>query len=150
MLGCDEKQEALGRNEKMMPVMAHVCASPLSWQWTGSSQNPRSSYIYVKCPLLVLISFVPITLTAAYVKRNVDPENHKAEHWGYHAPHRSWYFCPTHALRVAPPADQASFPPLDPYRDMEIESRGGRARRRDRTQEWLQTHRYGFRVWLVR
>jgi hypothetical protein len=35
------------------------------------------------------------------------------------------------------------------FRDMEIESRGGRARRRDCTQEWLQTHRYGFRVWSV-
>jgi hypothetical protein len=33
---------------------------------------------------------------------------------------------------------------------MEIESWAGRARRRDRTQEWLQAHRYGFRIWLVR
>lgn len=32
-----------------------------------------------------------ITLTQQKVKRNVDPENRKAEHWGYHAPHRSWY-----------------------------------------------------------
>ena len=59
-------------------------------------------------------------------------------------------FYPAHALRVAPPADQVPFPPLEPFRYMEIESWGGRGRRRDCTQEWLQTHRYGFRLWLVR
>jgi len=36
-----------------------------------------------------------------------------------------------------------------PSRDLEVETGGGQARRRDRAQEWLQTHRYGFRVWLV-
>jgi hypothetical protein len=38
-------------------------------------------------------------------KRNADPEKHKAKHWGYHAPHRSWYIHPPHVLLVAPPAD---------------------------------------------
>jgi hypothetical protein len=86
-----------------MPVTVYVCASPrlTAGNRRGLAKKPRSSYrVYINCPLLVLISFVPSPLqkrTAAYVKRNLhaDPENHKAEHWGYHAPRWSWYFYPT-------------------------------------------------------
>lgn len=39
--------------------------------------------------------------------------------------------------------------PLDPLRNVEVAAGAGRACRRDRSQERLQTHRHGGGVWLV-
>lgn len=99
----------LMRDRKRRCGVMRSCAdqwstSPLAWQWTGLAKT-QGVHIYSIYKLSTSSSdFIRVIFpTAAYVKRNVDPENRKAEHWGYHALHRSWYFYPT---QITPPANQ--------------------------------------------